>query len=45
MRKIFKSMVSLMFGRKEMLFLILSKDGHYDVLHDDKYFTLFERVS
>ena len=31
--------------KKEMLFLILSKDSHYKVLYNDKYFTLFERVN
>lgn len=31
--------------KKEMLFLILSKDSHYKVLYNDQYFTLFERVN
>ncbi len=31
--------------KKEILFLILSKDSHYKVLYNDKYFTLFERVN
>ena len=31
--------------KKEMLFLILSKDSHYKMLYNDKYFTLFERVN
>ncbi len=30
--------------KKEMLFLILSKDSHYKVLYSDKYFTLFEKI-
>ena len=31
--------------KKEMLFLILSKDSHYKVLYNDQYFTLFERIN
>ena len=31
-------------SKKETIFLVLSKDSHYRVLYNDKYFTLFEKI-
>ena len=38
------SVTHVLVSKKETIFLVLSKDSHYKVLYNDKYFTLFEKI-